>query len=159
MCFVSDLNLWCRRIWRSRDEIEADRVEQSLRDSILSLVKQREDMVRTKQSNTFGSDFLGALMKVNHELDPKVRISLEDIIDECKVFFVAGHETSSSLLSWTAFLLSIHQEWQENAREEVVRFFGKMEKPTAEGLSKLKIVWKSTPLKLKRFCKISVSYA
>lgn len=138
--------IWCRRIWRSRDEVEADRVEQSLIDSILSLVKQREDMVRTKQSDTFGSDFLGALMRVNHELDPKVRISVEDIIDECKVFFVAGHETSSSLLSWTALLLSIHQEWQEKAREEVVRIFGKTDKPTADGLSKLKTVCKPKPM-------------
>ncbi|XP_057777432.1 cytochrome P450 CYP749A22-like [Salvia miltiorrhiza] len=128
-----------KRIWRPSDEIEADRVEKSLRDSIVSLVRKREDMVRTGQLEDFGNDFLGALMKVNHEVDPKIRISLDDIVDECKVFFIAGHETTSSLLSWTALLLSIHEEWQERARDEVLHLFG-MDKPTAQGLSRLKIL-------------------
>ncbi|KAH6798678.1 hypothetical protein C2S51_035162 [Perilla frutescens var. frutescens] len=128
------------KIWKSRDEIEADRVEQSLRDSILSLVRKREeDMVRTRQPHNFGNDFLGSLMKVNHEHDPNIRISLDDIVDECKVFFIAGHDTTSSLLSWTAFLLSNYPDWQEKAREEVLRLFGQ-EKPTAEGISRLKIM-------------------
>lgn len=81
-------------------------------------------------------------MKVRHDLDPTVRISVQDIIDECKVFFLAGHEATSSLLSWTALLLSIHPEWQEKAQEEVLHLFGQEKTPTAEGLSRLKIVCK-----------------
>lgn len=146
------MGLCCRRIWRSSDEIEADRVEQSLHESIVSLVRKREAMVRRGELEHFGDDFLGALMKVNHELDPKIRISLDDIIDECKVFFIAGHETTSSLLSWAALLLSIHDEWQERAREEAVRLFG-MGKPTAEGLSRLKIVCQMET-KLPRFVEL-----
>ncbi|KAL8518443.1 hypothetical protein ACS0TY_009719 [Phlomoides rotata] len=127
------------KIWRTQDESEADKVEQSLHDSIMSLVKKREDNVKAGKTEDFGGDFLGCLMKVNHELDPKTRISVDGIIDECKVFYIAGHETTSSLLSWTAVLLSIYPEWQEKARDEVVHLLG-MEKPTSEGINRLKIL-------------------
>lgn len=127
------------KIWRSKDEIEADKIDQSLCDSIMSLVKKREDKVKAGKTEDFGSDFLGCLMKVNHELNPETRISVADIIDECKVFYIAGHETTSSLLSWTAVLLSVYPEWQEKARDEVFHLLG-MEKPTGEGISRLKIL-------------------
>ncbi|KAI3467212.1 hypothetical protein Pfo_023875 [Paulownia fortunei] len=127
------------KIWRSKDEIESDKIEQSLRDSILSLVKKRTDKVMAGQADNFGSDFLGSLLKVHHDLDPKSRISVDNIVDECKVFYVAGHETTSSLLSWTVVLLAIYTDWQEKAREELLQFFGQ-EKPTAEGIARLKIL-------------------
>ncbi|XP_020547293.1 cytochrome P450 CYP749A22-like isoform X2 [Sesamum indicum] len=128
-----------KKIWRSKDDIESDKIEQSLHDSILSLVKKREDKVKAGESDNFGNDFLGSLLKVHHDIDPKSRISVDDIVDECKVFYIAGHETTSTLLSWTVFLLSIFTEWQEKARDEVVQVFGQ-EKPTAEGIARLKIV-------------------
>ncbi|XP_011101779.1 cytochrome P450 CYP749A22-like isoform X1 [Sesamum indicum] len=128
-----------KKIWRSKDDIESDKIEQSLHDSILSLVKKREDKVKAGESDNFGNDFLGSLLKVHHDIDPKSRISVDDIVDECKVFYIAGHETTSTLLSWTVFLLSIFTEWQEKARDEVVQVFGQ-EKPTAEGIARLKIL-------------------
>ncbi|KAL0430017.1 UNVERIFIED_CONTAM: cytochrome [Sesamum radiatum] len=127
------------KIWRSKDDIESGKIEQSLHDSILSLVKKREDKVKSGESDNFGNDFLGSLLKVHHDIDPKSRISVDNIVDECKVFYIAGHETTSTLLSWTIFLLSIYTEWQEKARDEVVQIFGR-EKPTAEGIARLKIL-------------------
>lgn len=41
-----------------KEEVEADRIEQSLRDSILLLIRKREDMVRTGRSESFGNDYL-----------------------------------------------------------------------------------------------------
>ncbi|KAK6157773.1 hypothetical protein DH2020_012021 [Rehmannia glutinosa] len=127
-----------RKIWKTRDDIESDKIEQSLRDSVLAIVRKREEKVITGQAHNFGSDFLGSLLRVHHDADKKNRISIDDVIDECKVFFLAGHETTSSLLSWTFLLLAIHTDWQEKARKEVFELFGQ-DNPTAEGLPRLKI--------------------
>ncbi|KAL3813117.1 hypothetical protein ACJIZ3_014385 [Penstemon smallii] len=66
-------------------------------------------------------------------------MSIEDVIEECKLFYFAGSETTSSLLHWTTVMLSIHQDWKTRAREEILQFFGKNE-PTVNGLNRLKIV-------------------
>ena len=49
---------------------------------------------------------------------------MDDIIDECKTFYFAGHETTTGLLSWTAFLLAINTDWQDKARKEATELFG-----------------------------------
>ncbi|XP_011101783.1 cytochrome P450 CYP749A22-like [Sesamum indicum] len=125
------------KIWKTQDDIESDKIEQSLRDSLMVILRKREEKVLTGQADNFGSDFLGSLLRVHHDADKKNRISLDDVIDECKVFFLAGHETTSSLLSWTFLLLAIHTDWQDKARKEVLELFGQ-ENPTAEGLPRLK---------------------
>uniref|UniRef100_M8BIC0 Secologanin synthase n=1 Tax=Aegilops tauschii TaxID=37682 RepID=M8BIC0_AEGTA len=66
-------------------------------------------------------------------------LSMDEIIDECKTFFFAGHDTSSHLLTWTMFLLSTHPEWQEKLREEVLRECGS-EVPTGDMLNKLHLL-------------------
>jgi cytochrome P450 len=68
-------------------------------------------------------------------------MSVDDIIGECKLFYFAGMETTSVLLTWTMLVLSMHQEWQDRAREEVHRVLGDAcTVPDYDGLSRLKIV-------------------
>jgi cytochrome P450 len=66
-----------------------------------------------------------------------LRMSTEDVIEECKLFYFAGMETTSVLLTWTLVVLSMHPEWQDRAREEVISAFGR-DKPTFDALSRLK---------------------
>ncbi|MCO5571085.1 hypothetical protein L7F22_024817 [Adiantum nelumboides] len=66
-------------------------------------------------------------------------MSSQEIIDECKTFHFAGHETTSSLLSWTVMLLAHHSEWQEYAREEVHSVLGNSS-PDADSLNHLKMI-------------------
>ncbi|KAE8712252.1 11-oxo-beta-amyrin 30-oxidase [Hibiscus syriacus] len=66
-------------------------------------------------------------------------LSLEDLVDECKTFYLTGQETVNSLLAWTVFLLAIHGDWQEKARREVIEIFGN-QNPHPEGIAKLKTI-------------------
>lgn len=64
-------------------------------------------------------------------------LTTDEIIDECKTFFFAGHETTSNLLTWTVFLLAINLKWQEILRKEVESICG-TDIPDADMLSKMK---------------------
>lgn len=103
-------------------------------------MKKREE-VTAGEMHGYGDDFLGLHLKAHYDCNEKDGISIEDIIDQCKTFYSAGHGTTSILLSWTILLLAIHRDWQEKAREEVVRLFGQ-QAPTSEGISRLKTVLK-----------------
>ncbi|PON79746.1 Cytochrome P450, E-class, group I [Parasponia andersonii] len=124
------------RILKTGDEIEAEKLEKTIRQYIIELIKKREDNVMNGEVD-YGSDFLGLLVKAHHDANEKQRISVDDVVDECKTFYFAGQETTNSLLAWTVFLLSIHTDWQEEARKEVLNLFGN-QNPNSDGIAKLK---------------------
>lgn len=98
---------------------------ESANDDLLSLLLE-------SNNNSGNND-----MSVNHKT--KNRMTIEDVIEECKLFYFAGMETTSILLTWTIIVLCMHPYWQTKAREEVLQVFGKNQ-PDFDGLSHLKTV-------------------
>ncbi|KAK9085340.1 hypothetical protein Sjap_025751 [Stephania japonica] len=118
-------------------------IGREIRGILRDMINKRENA--TKDGEAHKDDLLGMLLesnrKVNQENDNSKwsGMTIEDIIEECKLFYIAGQDTTSSLLVWTMVALSMHPEWQAQAREEVLRVFG-TDKPNFEGLDQLKIV-------------------
>ncbi|KAK3129510.1 hypothetical protein QOZ80_6BG0480840 [Eleusine coracana subsp. coracana] len=113
-------------------------LESILRD----IIGRRVEAMR--QGEGIKDDLLGMLLESNmSETDGDgqagMGMTIEEVIDECKVFYFAGMETTSVLLTWTMIVLGMHPEWQDRAREEVLSLFGK-DKPDYEGLSRLKMM-------------------
>ncbi|KAL6909757.1 hypothetical protein ACP4OV_001416 [Aristida adscensionis] len=113
-------------------------IERALR----CIIAKRENALRTGE--TTSDDLLGLLLESNMEHSrgkggSDAGITTDDVIGECKLFYFAGMETTSVLLTWTTVVLSMHPEWQDRAREEVLRVFG-TRTPDYDGLSRLRIV-------------------
>ncbi|KAK6784526.1 hypothetical protein RDI58_017981 [Solanum bulbocastanum] len=113
-------------------------LDRRITSMLKTIVDTKENMIRTGE--TRGDDLLGLLLQFNNENNSvnNSQMTKEDIIEECKQFYLAGHETTSSLLTWTLIVLAIHQDWQEKARQEVLQVV-REKNPDAEEISHLKI--------------------
>ncbi|KAK4779713.1 hypothetical protein SAY87_015819 [Trapa incisa] len=125
------------KFWKTADEIESEKLEKGMRDAILQMIQKREEEIVSGKLDGFGDDFLGLLMHAYRDQDRGKRITIDNVIDECKTFYLAGQETTSTLLTWVLFLLAVHTDWQEEARKEVLNVFGQ-EDPYYDGIAKLK---------------------
>ncbi|XP_076941706.1 cytochrome P450 CYP72A219-like [Bidens hawaiensis] len=110
-----------------------------LRSVLMAIINKRKKAIETGEGKQH--DLLGILLESNKkEIEEHgVGMSMEDVIEECKLFYIAGSETTSNLIVWTMVCLSMHQEWQTRAREEIVNVFGDKELDF-EGLKSLKIL-------------------
>ncbi|KAI3892865.1 hypothetical protein MKX03_024254 [Papaver bracteatum] len=130
------------KFWRSKEEVEMEKIDHGIRNSVLEIIQKRGEMVKNGElSDGYGRDYLGLLLNANRDPDELKRISIQDMIDECKTMYFAGHETTATLLTWTCLLLAIHTDWQDKARKEVIGLMGEKNQIFDEKcMAKLKIV-------------------
>lgn len=115
-----------------------------IQTALLQIIQNRIHSSKMEGADLYGDDLLGMMMAANKKelqgSQKNLSMSMQEIMDECKFFFFAGHETTSTLLTWTLMLLSSSLEWQQRARAEVVDVCGKSTAPDGNSLPHLKIV-------------------
>lgn len=86
-----------------------------IRKSLSDIIKPRYDSYK----NDNYSDILASLL---HTVDASSgeRFSFEEILDQVSMLFLAGHETTASSLTWTLYCLSLDQQAQQKAYEEII---------------------------------------
>ncbi|RZS20874.1 hypothetical protein BHM03_00053435, partial [Ensete ventricosum] len=117
-------------------------IDKEVRSLLRGIIRKREEAI--KRGEASNDDLLGLLMESNikhfHECGNKnAGMTIDEVVEECKLFYFAGQETTAVLLTWTMVVLSMHPLWQARAREEVLQVLGK-DKPEFDALSHLKIV-------------------
>ncbi|KAM0872781.1 hypothetical protein ACQ4PT_038489 [Festuca glaucescens] len=106
------------------------------------IITKRENALKAGEATS--DDLLGLLLESSMADcrgygSSDAGITTDDVIGECKLFYIAGAETTSVLLTWTMIVLCMHPKWQDRVREEVMLVFG-ASTPDYDGLSRLKIV-------------------
>lgn len=130
------------RFFPSKYNREIKSLKMEVETRLMEIIQSRKDCVEIGRSESYGNDLVGMLlseMKKKRESN-KFSLNLQLIMDECKTFFFAGHETTALLLTWTVMLLASNPIWQEKVREEVKQVCTNGGEPSVDQLSKLTLV-------------------
>lgn len=117
-------------------------IDEEVKATIKAIIDKR--VVEMKSEKTSNDDLLGILLdsnykEINEHGNSNFGLTIEEVIEECKLFYFAGQDTTGNTLVWTMILLSQHKEWQTRAREEVLHIFGERT-PNFSSLNRLQIM-------------------
>ena len=83
----------------------------------LILKSHIEERYHQKAENR-NNDILDAMLQAKNQ-DTGKHFSLEELLSQICMVFLAGHETSASALTWALYLIASSEYWQEKLRDEV----------------------------------------
>eukprot|EP01102_Stenamoeba_stenopodia_P002098 TRINITY_DN11859_c0_g1_i1.p1 TRINITY_DN11859_c0_g1~~TRINITY_DN11859_c0_g1_i1.p1 ORF type:complete len:546 (+),score=131.40 TRINITY_DN11859_c0_g1_i1:241-1638(+) len=103
---------------------------------------EASDLLLQQQQQEEESDILDALILANIDLSKQeggkeAQLSDTELLQNVYLFFIAGHETSASALSFTLHMLQQHPDYQSQARDEVLRVLGDNPMPSWDDIRSL----------------------
>lgn len=112
-----------------KQNLEAKKLGKEIDQLLLSIINDRKESIDDDESPP--QDLLGLLLKANNNNNNNENggglgkmLTTRELIDECKTFFFAGHDTTALALTWTLLLLALHQDWQTQLRDEIREVIG-----------------------------------
>jgi cytochrome P450 len=102
-----------------------------LDDTIYQLIRARR-----QKGDVNGEDLLSTMLRLQQEPSNQAFLTDQSIRDELLTMLTAGHETISSALAWTWYLLARHPEAEQRVHDELAAALAGR-RPTIEDLPKL----------------------
>ncbi|KAJ1385010.1 Cytochrome P450 [Sesbania bispinosa] len=114
--------------------LEAKKLGKEIDQLLSSIIEERKKSPKKNSQQ----DLLGLLLKENSGKT----LTTREVVDECKTFFFGGHETTALAITWTLLLLAIHEDWQNQLRDEIKEVVGNndLDITMLAGLKKMKCV-------------------
>ena len=107
---------WMPRFFRSQTRDTA----KTIRRLIAKLTEDRLVLIAQGQAP---NDLATKILTTKDPLTGQT-FTLDAMIDQVAIFFLAGHETSASALAWVLYLLATHPQWQARVAQEAAAFTG-----------------------------------
>jgi cytochrome P450 len=101
---------WMPRFFRS----ETRQTAATIRRLITKLTKDRLDMIAAGDA----PDDLATKILTTKDPVTGDTLSLDEMVDQVAIYFLAGHETSASALAWALYLLAQYPDWQTKLAAE-----------------------------------------
>eukprot|EP00253_Pinus_taeda_P011117 PITA_11117 len=144
LCSQSGRYLWLpgNRFLPTRCNREIKERKKQVENVLLEIIQARRDFVQVGRSVSYGNDLLGLMLAETEQTSSScssMKLTNQQLMDECKTFFFTGHETTALLMTWTMMLLASSPEWQHKARVEAMEVC-QGNPPCTADLPKLKIL-------------------
>jgi len=113
---------WSSQLLQKDTHQQVDKFHGMLQDVIEQKRKQKKEI--GKENSSLGPVDLLDLMIESNDEEGGARLTNQELRDNVVIFFLAGHDTTSSSLSFALYLLATHPEIQKKAREHVKEILG-----------------------------------
>lgn len=118
--------------------------------TVVDNVKYRED------NDVKRNDFMDLLIKMKNQGAQEDRLTINEIVSQSFIFFIAGFETSSSTMMFCLYELALRPDIQDKARENIMTVLAKHGgELTYESLQEMDYLDKVVNGKLMKYMKFS----
>jgi cytochrome P450 len=115
---------WWNRVLPGTDHADAAaRLGREIRELLVQQVRPRYTAYHEGAEATEQTDILAALLKAR-DPDTQQPLSEEELVNEVAVLYLAGHETTSSALSWSLYFLARAPDIQQRVQQELDAVLG-----------------------------------